>query len=240
MNVMPEGPSPVSRATLSDLVTQQLRDSILAGVYESGTQLNEAALARRFGVSRGPLREAMQRLIQEGLLRSRPHRGVFVPEMTNVDRADIYFAREAIETAALKRVIEAGRAVGVAAELSCHVEAMVAALDGNDWAGVIDHDLGFHSHLVNAAESPRLSRMYTSLIAETRMCLHVLVSGYRGCEDFIAEHLVLTERLSAHDTAGALEAISRHLHEPLRSLVGPEGARLTRANHPSPDRNLDD
>lgn len=228
MSSAPSGPRPVSRATLSDLVTAQLRETILAGVYGPGAQLNEAELARQLGVSRGPLREAMQHLIQEGLLNRRPHRGVFVPELTNADRADIYFAREAIETAALRRIMEAGIAVEVAAALSRYVEAMVSALAEDDWAGVVDHDLGFHTCLVNAAGSPRLTRMYAALIAETRMLLHVLVSGFRGREGFVEEHLALTDRLAAEDTAGALQAISRHLHEPLRSLVEDQGPGTAR------------
>ena len=219
MSGVTKGPGPVSRATLSDLVTRQVRESILAGAYEPGAQLNEAALARQLGVSRGPLREALQRLIQEGLLRSRPHRGVFVPELTDADRADIYFAREAIETAALNRIIETGLAAQVAAALAGHVKEMVTALDEDDWSLAIDHDLGFHTRLVNAADSPRLSRMYASLIAETRMCLHVLVSGYQGRKDFVEEHLALTQRLAAEDTAGARAATRKHLHVPLRSLV---------------------
>ena len=101
---------PISRTTLSGQITERLRDGILAGLYSQGDQLNEAELARRFGVSRGPLREAMQRLIQVGLLENRPHRGVFVPELTDEDLADIYFAREAIETAALGRIMAEGEA----------------------------------------------------------------------------------------------------------------------------------
>ena len=55
-------------------------------------------------MSRGPVREALQRLIQEGLLRSEPHRGVFVPVMSAEDIDDIYLAREALETAAVRRI----------------------------------------------------------------------------------------------------------------------------------------
>jgi DNA-binding GntR family transcriptional regulator len=234
MSVVSKKPGPVSRATLSDLVTQQLRESILSGAYEPGAQLNETTLARQLGVSRGPLREAIQRLVQEGLLTSRPRRGVFVPELTNADRADIYFAREAIETATLKRVIESGRAVELAKALSRYVDAMVVALEKGDWGGVIDHDLRFHCHLVDAAESPRLSRLYASLIAETRLCLHVLVSGWRGRKDFVEEHRALTERLAAEDTEGAMEAARRHLREPLQSLVAAEGERTNTSHNGSP------
>ena len=185
---------PISRTTLSGQVTERLRDGILAGLYSQGEQLNEAELARRFGVSRGPLREAMQRLIQDGLLENRPHRGVFVPELTDEDLADIYFAREAIETAALRRIMAAGEAACVSRRLSIEVERMVVALRVDDWDTVVEHDLRFHTQLVDSANSRRLSRMYSVLIAETRLCLHMLVSGFAGRKDFIEEHVALVER----------------------------------------------
>ena len=223
---------PISRTTLSDQVTERLRSGILAGRYRQGEQLNEAALARRFGVSRGPLREAMQRLIQEGLLHNRPHRGVFVPELTDEDLVDIYFAREAIETAALRRVMASGAVVSIARLLTTEVDRMEEGLQRDDWNTVIDHDLRFHTHLVSAAKSRRLSRMYSPLIAETRMCLHMLVSGFAGRKDFVEVHVALVERLAAEDASGAEGAIRRHLHEPLESLShqrhrepGPSGSR---------------
>ena len=210
---------PISRTTLSGQVTERLRDGILAGVYSQGEQLNEAELARRFGVSRGPLREAMQRLIQDGLLENRPHRGVFVPELTDEDLADIYFAREAIETAALRRIMAAGEAASVSRRLTTEVDRMVDALRRDDWDTVVEHDLRFHTRLVDSANSRRLSRMYSVLIAETRLCLHMLVSGFAGRKDFIEEHVALVERLAAEDAAGAQRAIRKHLLEPLKSLA---------------------
>ena len=210
---------PISRTTLSEQVTERLRDGILAGLYAQGEQLNEAELARRFGVSRGPLREAMQRLIQDGLLETRPHRGVFVPELTSEDLADIYFAREAIETAAVRRIMATGESVSVSRRLAEDVGHMSSALRSDDWSTVVDHDMRFHMRLVDSANSRRLSRMYSVLIAETRLCLHMLVSGFAGRKDFIEEHVALVERLAAEDAMGAQCAIRKHLHEPLKSLA---------------------
>ena len=210
---------PISRTTLSGQVTERLRDGILAGLYTQGEQLNEADLARRFGVSRGPLREAMQRLIQDGLLESRPHRGVFVPELTDEDLADICFAREAVETAALRRVMAAGESVSVSQRLTIEVDRLVDALRRDDWNGVVDHEMRFHTQLVDSANSRRLSRMYAALIAETRLCLHLPVSGFAGREYFVEEHVALVERLAAEDAAGAQRAIRKHLHEPPERLA---------------------
>ena len=210
---------PISRTTLSGQVTERLRNGILAGRYSQGEQLNEAELARRFGVSRGPLREAMQRLIQEGLLQNRPHRGVFVPKLTDEDLVDIYFAREAIETAAARRIMATGEAASVSRRLRMEVDRMIEALRQDDWNAVVDHDLRLHTWLVDAANSRRLSRMYSALIAETRLCLHGLVSGLAGRKDFIEEHVALVDRLASQDASGAQRAIRKHLHEPLKSLA---------------------
>ena len=95
---------PIKRSTLSSMVTERLRELVIAGSYEPGTQLSEVDLAERFGVSRGPIREGLQRLVQEGLLRSEPHRGVFIPVISPDDVHDIYLAREAIEGAAVKAI----------------------------------------------------------------------------------------------------------------------------------------
>lgn len=210
---------PIRRTTLSGQVTERLRAGILAGLYAQGEQLNEAELARRFGVSRGPLREAMQRLIQDGLLETRPHRGVFVPELTDEDLEDICFAREAIETAALHRVMAAGKSVSVSRRLAIEVDRLVDAVHRDDWNGVVDHEMRFHTQLVDSANSRRLSRMYAALIAETRLCLHLPVSGFAGRKYFVEEHVALVERLAAEDAAGAQRAIRKHLHEPPKSLA---------------------
>ncbi len=219
MSKSPSESNPINRSTLSGQVTKKLRADITSGVYQPGEQLNEALIARQFGISRGPLREAMQRLIQDGLLRSMPHRGVFVPEFTDEDLADIYFAREAIETAALRRVMASGNAVEVAGLLRIEIDMMIAALERDDWSEVVDHDLHFHTQLVDAAQSGRLSRMYSVLIDETRLCLHMRVSGFFGRKDFVEEHIALADRLAAEDSPGALEAIRNHLNEPLKSLA---------------------
>jgi DNA-binding GntR family transcriptional regulator len=61
---------PVSRESTAAVIARQLRDAIMTGALPPGTQLGETELASRFQVSRGPLREAMQHLVSEGLLRS--------------------------------------------------------------------------------------------------------------------------------------------------------------------------
>src|SRR5215204_2081957 len=153
-------PSQIPRVTFASMVGERIRSNIIEGVLPPGTQLNEVELAGAFGVSRGPVREALQRLIQEGLLRSEPHRGVFVPVMTPEDIDDVYLAREALETAAVRRIARMGRSASAHKMLDQVVQGMRTAADAGDWRTVADRDLDFHTELVSATASPRLARMF--------------------------------------------------------------------------------
>ena len=90
------------------LVADRLREGILDGTFPPRTQLSEVALSQQLSVSRGPIREAMQRLLQEGLLRGERNRGVFVVDLGASDVRDIYLARSAVERTAAALVVSAG------------------------------------------------------------------------------------------------------------------------------------
>ena len=100
---------PVSRRSTAEIVADRIRTAIMRGTFGPGTQLGEVELAARLGVSRGPLREAMQRLVAEGLLRSERHRGLFVRELGADDVRDVYIARTAVERAAALLVVAGDR-----------------------------------------------------------------------------------------------------------------------------------
>lgn len=93
---MPESP-PQDARTLAEQVFQRLQDDIVLGVYRPGARLGEAELASRYGVSRGPLREAIRRLEARKLLVREPHIGARVASLTLSDLVEIYRVREALE-----------------------------------------------------------------------------------------------------------------------------------------------
>ncbi|WP_323796122.1 GntR family transcriptional regulator [Nisaea sp.] len=220
-------PNPIERVTLPVQIANRLRTDILAGLYPGGTQLLEAELALTFGVSRGPLREAMQRLVQEGLLRSAPHRGVFVTEVDEKDLLDVYFVREALETAAIRKICSEGRQAAVADALAAIAERMDKALKNGDTTAGGDLDFEFHRTLVDAAKSERLSRTYATVQAETRLCLHRLMGGYRSSKDLAEEHFRLAETIRSKNINTILSELRQHFGDPASHLRKASGTALT-------------
>lgn len=204
--------APIDRRPTTDVIVDELRERIVDGTLTPGTQLAEVALAEQLGVSRGPVREAMQRLIQEGLLVAERYRGVFVVTLDAEDVADIYVARAAVERAAAAEVVRAGDAEVLAA-LEGLVDRMASAASGRtSWRRLADLDLSFHETLVAASGSRRLARMYDTLVAETRLCFVALEADYPDWNDIVAEHQRLLAALRQGDEAEVLAAVDEHLH----------------------------
>ncbi|MBO6559656.1 MAG: GntR family transcriptional regulator [Nisaea sp.] len=204
----------IERVTLPTQIADRLRAGILEGTYEGGSQLLETEIALAFGVSRGPLREAMQRLVQEGLLRSEPHRGVFVTEVGEEDLRDLFFVRAALETTAIRKIYESGGRVRTADELNRIARQMDKAMKSGDRVSGGDLDFEFHKALVDGAGSKRLSRSYASVQTETRLCLHRLMGGYRSSRDLADEHFRLAELIRTAELEEVLGELDRHFGDP--------------------------
>ena len=207
---------PVSRESTAAVIARQLRDAIMTGALPPGTQLGETDLAARFQVSRGPLREAMQHLVSEGLLRSERHRGLFVIDLEPGDVYDIYLARSAVERAALLRALRGDRDA-VAAVLEQTVADMAAAAD--DPTALSTADLRFHEALINASGSKRLVRMARTLLIETRMCLSLLQNTYQRVEERVDEHTRIIDALRAGDDETALHLLEAHMEDAVQRLA---------------------
>jgi DNA-binding GntR family transcriptional regulator len=208
---------PIPRATLASIVTERLRTAIVNGSLEPGSQLSEVELASRFGVSRGPVREALQRLVQEGLLLSEPHRGVFIPVLTDHDVSDIYLAREALESAAIRSIVANGTSAATSQVLDQYVVQMEKAEAAGDWESVGDSDLEFHVALVEASGSQRLRRMFSTVISETRLCLGALTAAETRA-DLVSEHRQISDLMQEGKTDQALTVLRKHYDDAVFAL----------------------
>ncbi|MDJ0400338.1 GntR family transcriptional regulator [Rhodococcus rhodochrous] len=212
-----EGLRPVTRPSTAELIAEQIRSAIVRGALGPGEQLGEAELAAHFQVSRGPLREAMQRLLSEGLLYSIRNRGIFVTELTFDDVVDIYRSRWVIEGGALDLVLD-GRREQTWKALEPAIEEMRTAAEREDATGVSDGDRRFHEILVASADSPRLVRAARTLLVETRMCLGALQTTYPDLHVQVDEHVVLREAIRTADREEVRRLLDEHLHDTVTRL----------------------
>lgn len=217
---------PVPRRSTAELIADQLRSAIMYGSLAPGDQLGEAELAGQLGVSRGPLREAMQRLVQEGLLRSERHRGLFVRELTQDDVRDVYVARLAVERTACELIMRGNRGEAVA-RLTPAVERLAQAAAGGDRHAMSDADQAFHQTLVSCAGNSRLERMSQTLLVETRMCLTVMQHVYPEPGELLEEHRRILDAIADGAEERLLTLIRSHMVDTVQRIH--DGAEVPEA-----------
>lgn len=209
---------PVNQQSTAEMIADRLREAIMRGGVAPGAQLGEADLATRFGVSRGPVREAMQRLVSEGLLRSIRNRGIFVIDLTFDDVVDIYRARTAIEGGALALILDGRRTIAYDA-LAPSVTEMCERAESGDAVGVSDADQAFHEALVESAGSPRLVRAARTLLIETRMCLGALQTTYPDLREQAREHVELRDAIGTGPIRRARTLLVEHMDDAVQRLA---------------------
>jgi DNA-binding GntR family transcriptional regulator len=215
---------PVVQQSTPMMIAARVRTAIARGDFPPGAQLYEAELARQLGVSRGPLREGLQRLTQEGLLVSIRHRGLFVVELTPENVRDMYLAREAIERCAIAVVVERDP-LGTADALQPVLDEMTLAADRSDYRGVAEADIRFHEVLVDRAGSERLARVHGTQATEARICIQALGQSPQDALLRVEEHQRIADAIRAADGPLAQSLLAQHMADAVADLTQqPRGA----------------
>jgi DNA-binding GntR family transcriptional regulator len=198
------------RSSTADEVVTLLRARIVSGELPPGTQLREVQLAADIGISRPTLREALQGLRQEGLVRHEPHRGMFVATLGAAEIHDIYTVRRVIEGPAARAAHRASAAS--LAEVEAAFERL-AELEGDDDGKVIEADLRFHQSIVALLDSPRLDAVFDSVVASLRPCLTLLTIERASVvhPESVAQHRRIADALLARQGRAAERLVTDHI-----------------------------
>lgn len=192
-----------------------LRGAILAGSLLPGTRISEPGLAQELGISRTPVREALQRLSQEGLVELLPNKGARVRVLSANEVREVYDVRALLE----------GEAAALAAQNATQVELdglerLLLALDAlpkDAYNQQMQIDFDFHTALVEAAHNKTLARIY----ADLRSSLTLIRSFQRTLSQHPKtrqQHQAILSALKAHNSQQAAEAARAHVHY-FRDLV---------------------
>ncbi|MGH3328787.1 MAG: GntR family transcriptional regulator [Streptomycetales bacterium] len=209
------------RGSTTDLVTDALREAILDGAMPPGTWIREGDLARDLSVSRTPIREALRRLDDEGLVNKTAHQGTVVASMTVEDILAVYIVRRNLEGLAA-RLAANRRPAGLVAELEDNQDRMRAVLDQPDKLASLN--LEFHRAIRTATGNPYLERFLTQVEHAVRRIPGTTFSFRGRPEATVDEHEAVIRAIAAGDSEAADQAARDHMTSArdlrVRSLLG--------------------
>lgn len=199
--------------TLAEQVFARLQDDIVLGVLKPGTRLGEAELAARYGVSRGPLREAIRRLESRKLLQREPHVGARVASLTLADLIEIYRVREALEGMAARLAAEhmtADEVAGLHQVLSQHEQQQDIKEDVAYFQR--EGDLDFHYQIIQGSHNKTLADLLIGEIYHlVRMYRYQFSAVANRPQKALAEHRRIVEAIEAGDGDLAEMLMRRHI-----------------------------
>jgi len=201
---------PIPPLTLVDRVHRRLWDGIVSGRLQPGDWLRIQELARTLKVSDTPIREALIRLQQSGLVESIPHVGTRVRCFTRQDIEESFDLREALECFALQ---QAGLQVAPATltRLKKQLLAAEAALDAGSTEEAVAADVALHTELIRAAGNSRVLALFMTLLDQVRMFAGFGNRTPEGPRRFLTMHQRIVDLLIKRNVAGAVRLMREHM-----------------------------
>lgn len=201
-----------------DAVATALRERILTGDIAPGMRLAEKSVAAQYAVARPTAKAAIERLTQEGLLRRGPHKTARVPIMGPGNVKDLYFSRTLLEC---QVVAELARDHTVTTAVRASLKRCWEYVEKADITGMVEADIAFHVALVEALHSPRVMKMYGSIIGEMHLCMaQVQAHGLLPSEVIVNEHAGILTAIEDGDPQLASGRLEAHLSRARDQLLG--------------------
>lgn len=197
--------------SLTDEVVAILRARILSGYFRSGEQLVQAEVARHLGVSRGPVREALNQLKAEGLVHEEPRRGTFVNRPEATDVRDAMDLRLALEIRAAHLVIDR-QDPSAWADVEKALQTLVSAVHKEHPSGIGDADFAFHDALCRASGNKLLHSVFANQAKTVMVLVRVDELTYVSKpEILIEEHQTLFDCLKSGDKERMQKLLTEHI-----------------------------
>lgn len=209
-----------TRLRASDRVYHQVKQQILDGVLVPGEMIGEQQVADTVGVSRTPVREAVQRLQEQGWVRVYPKRGIVVCAPEPGEYEDVVAARVLLETNGARVAIAGGQADLLTERLAELVERQQTAFDESDLSRMAAADADFHQAIAAAGANRILDQLWSGLRErQERMTTRSVWSRPQVRDEIIADHRRLVALIRTADLAGFEAALEMHIRQVHRDLL---------------------
>jgi DNA-binding GntR family transcriptional regulator len=206
----PSTPAPTEEISLSGDIAKQLEEEILRGRVRPGHRLDERELSERYGVSRTPVREALQRLSASGLAVARGRQGLQVAQLSVADLLDALSVVAQLEalaaSQAARRILPEQRKLLAEAHEACE-----RAVDAGDPDTFYDANLSFHDVVVAASHNRVLQDEIRRLSLKTAPYRRAITFQPGRMTGSIPEHAAIMQAILANDGKLASELMNRHI-----------------------------
>jgi DNA-binding GntR family transcriptional regulator len=208
--------------SLQERTYQAVRGALLKGDYMPGDRIYEGAIAQALGVSRNPVREALRRLQQDGLLEVRPHYGVYVATIPVEEIEDIYRIRGALEATAAALAAERMSDADVAELREIVAEQQAAAASAEplprEPVSVVQADR-FHHAIHIGARSPRLLTLLEQIYAQVTHFRNLTLRVPGRASVSAAGHSAIFDAIRTHDSDAAHHQMRLHIEDARQALM---------------------
>lgn len=202
----------LNHETIREQVSTYIREQILQMKLKPGERVIEQDLAEELAISRGPIREAMRQLEQEGLLEYRRNRGCIVKHFSREDNAEIFYLRSSLEICSV-RYCGGNIPEELLWKMGDALEQMKSRIEKEGISGFVDQDQEFHSLIARACGLKRLYSLWDSL---TPVNIVLFMTDNR--KNFLLEtqydrHMQVLEALRSKDVELACQVIGNHYNK---------------------------
>lgn len=205
---------PRNKRSLRELVTCAIREAIVYGELPPGTRLREDDLAEELEMSRGPVREALRQLEQEGLISSFPYRETVVAEISTEEVLEVLSpVRATLEQFALRSAF----ATFTQAQFDSFagvVDEMAAAAASQSLARVVELDLAFHRLLVAGPGRFHTMQLWDLIAPRIRVVFFRMGPEHGSLDPIVEQHRELLEVFRGGDLELAQNRLADHIEEP--------------------------
>jgi DNA-binding GntR family transcriptional regulator len=208
----------IPQMTLESQVLERLRDAIMLGHFQPGSQLNQVQIAYQLGVSRGPVRAALNKLEKEGLVINLPHRGTFVTTLEKKSVHDLYCVRAVLEGYAVRQAVEHCSQEDIQ-EYTHIVSEMRAAARQADLREVIRLDFRAHEFFVNLSGNSFLVEIWSTIKAQVWRVLSFRHRSYPNLQEIADSHLPFIELMKSKNADEAARTMEAHIQDALTDLM---------------------
>jgi DNA-binding GntR family transcriptional regulator len=200
---------PLSPSSLTDQACNLIKQVILSNNYSQNQRLNEAELSSSLGVSRGPIREALQRLAYEGLVKLVPNKGAFVISFSSKEIEDIYELREYLEIMAIKLATERADQSDYR-KLSDLLKATERIIEKNRYS-FYPWDPDFHLQIIRCTRNQKLEEYMKKLYTQMQLIRYQSGSKEGRVSGAFKEHSEICEALCERNCEKADQLMVKHI-----------------------------